>query len=290
MVIDIMRVIKRKIGRNSYNYLQHSFRDKGRVKTAEIYLGKAIPEDIDIIKKEFSDRIIKETLSESLDVVRVGFKKEWLHYPESVREKIKEQLAEVFTYNTNAIEGSTITLEETREIIEHNIAPNKPLRDIKETEAHAAEFLRMLEKKEKPDISLILRWHNRLFGDTKKDIAGMFREHLIRVGDYVAPDWQDVKKLMGNLIDFYNQNKRKMGAVELAARMHYKFEKIHPFGDGNGRVGRLMMNYILWHDGYPMLIIEYKKRKAYYHALKKDEDYFFHYFVRRFLRAHKKYL
>ena len=89
MVIDIMRVIKRKIGRNSYNYLQHSFRDKGRVKTAEIYLGKAIPEDIDIIKKEFSDRIIKETLSESLDVVRVGFKKEWLHYPESVREKIK---------------------------------------------------------------------------------------------------------------------------------------------------------------------------------------------------------
>ncbi|MCX6707996.1 MAG: hypothetical protein NT001_07760 [Candidatus Woesearchaeota archaeon] len=178
MATHIMRVIKRKRRGKQYYYLQHSFRDKDGVKTAEIYVGKNIPDNIISIKKGFIGRITKETSSESLGRIKAGFKREWQQYPESVKEKIKGQLAEIFTYNTNAIEGSTITLEETRGIIEHGIAPNKPLRDIKETEAHAAVFLNMLEKKEKLDIHLIMDWHNNLFKDTKKDIAGRFREHL----------------------------------------------------------------------------------------------------------------
>ena len=69
-----------------------------------------------------------------------------------------------------------------------------------------------------------------------------------------------------------------MNPVELAVRAHYRFEKIHMFGDGNGRVGRLLMNYILWHEGCPILIIEYAKRKSYYRALEKDEAGFVRYF------------
>jgi Fic family protein len=283
-----MRVIKRKKGNKEYFYLQHSFRIKGKVVTREKYLGKEIPLSIEEIKKVFLEANYKKGLFKQFGIIRLGFQKEWQKYPESVKEKVKEQIAIAFTYNTNSIEGSTITLDETRELVEHGIAPNKPLRYIKETEAHVKVFLNMLEKKDELTLQLILGWHKELFKDTKPDIAGKIRDYNVKVGTYKAPDWQDVNKLMSELIKFYKANK-KMNPVELAARMHYQFEKIHPFGDGNGRIGRLIINHILWNAGYPMLIIEYKKRKAYYKALQKDEDGFFNYFTKKYLKVHGRY-
>jgi Fic family protein len=145
----------------------------------------------------------------------------------------------------------------------------------------------MLRKKERITRELLLKWHQNIFGETKSDIAGKFRDYLVRIGPHLAPDWQDVENLMKDLIEFIDKNK-KMNPAELAGRVHYQFEKIHPFGDGNGRIGRLLINSILWHNGYPMLIIEYKKRKSYYKAFQRDEEYFVSYFIRRYLAVHKK--
>ena len=136
-------------------------------------------------------------------------------------------------------------------------------------------------------VNLLLNWHKDIFGETKKEISGKFRDYLVRVGNYIAPDWQDVKKLMANLMKFIRDNK-EINPVEFAGRAHYKFETIHPFGDGNGRVGRLLMNYLLWRAGFPMIIITYKKRESYYKAFKKDEDYFAKYFIRYYLSVHKR--
>ena len=119
-------------------------------------------------------------------------------------------------------------------------------------------------------------------------LSGKYRDYLVRVGGYITPDWQEVDKLMNSLVMFISSS--KMNPVELAARAHYRFESVHPFGDGNGRIGRLLMNYILWYSGYPMLIIEYKKRSSYYKAFKKGEDGFVNYFVRRYLAVNKKRL
>ncbi len=279
-------VRKRTRGKKAYYYLEYSIRKGKKVVKKEKYLGTEIPKDIDNIKKQFEKEIQLE-LYKKLERIRDSFQAEWQKTPDSVKEKQLGEIAIAFTYNTNAIEGSTITLEETREILHDNIAPNKPLRDIKETEAHAKAFLEMLHKQEKVTKELILRWHNDIFGQTKPDIAGRFREYLVRVGVYRAPNWQDVGKLMKELIEFINKNK-KMNPVTLAAKAHYRFEKIHPFGDGNGRIGRLLMNHILWHNGYPMLIIEYKKRKSYYKALSRDEDSFTNYFIKQYLSIHKK--
>jgi len=283
-----MRTLQRKKGNGVYYYLQHSFRKNGKVITKEKYLGKAMPGNIDEIKKTFLEACRKAHTHDVFEKIRSGFQHEWQSYPTSIKEKIKEQIAIAFTYNTNAIEGSKITLGETRELVEHKIAPNKPLCDVKETDAHAKVFLAMLNK-ESFNTRLILKWHNELFRGTKHDLAGKFREYRVSVGDYIAPDWQEVVSLIHAIMNFYNEN-QNMHPVELAARMHYRFEKIHPFGDGNGRVGRLIINYILGHSGYPMLIIEYKKRTSYYKALDKSENDFFNYFARRYLAAHKKYL
>ncbi|AJF62282.1 MAG: hypothetical protein QT11_C0001G0125 [archaeon GW2011_AR20] len=280
-----MHILKRKKGNQEYFYLQHSFRNNGKVITKEIYLGKTIPKNIDKIKQKLEQENRKE-LYKKLEKIKENFQKEWKKIPNSVREKELQEIAIAFTYNTNAIEGSTITLSETRQIIKEIIAPNKDLRDIKETESHYKVFLEMLKKKESITNDLLLKWHKNIFGETKKEIAGKYREYLVRVGDYIAPDWQDVKNLMSNLVK--SINKSKSNSVELAARAHYKFESIHPFGDGNGRIGRLLMNYILWYNKYPMMIIEYKKRQAYYKAFPRGEEYFVKYFVKLYLKVNNK--
>lgn len=276
-----MRIIKR----GKYYYLQHSSRESGKVVTREKYLGKAIPQNIEKIKQELGQES-KKALYEKLERIRSSFKKEWKTVPESARQREKEEIAIAFTYNSNAIEGSTITLEETREIIADKIAPNKPLKYIRETEAHSKVFLGMLETRRAISKTLLLKWHRNIFGETKPDIAGKFRNFLVRVGNYIAPDWKDVEKMMAELVKF--SNNARMNPVELAGRAHYKFEKIHPFGDGNGRIGRLLMNAILWHNGYPMLIIEYAKRRSYYKALQRGEEMFVNYFLKRYLSVHRK--
>jgi len=276
-----MKIIKR----GDYFYLKHSFRKDGKVITIDKYLGKKVPKDIEKIKQALREKSRKAAY-EKLERIQKNFQKEWTRTPKSARQREKEEIAIAFTYNTNAIEGSTITLEESRAIIIDKTAPNKPLKDIRETEMHYRVFLNMLSKKEKLSKDLLLEWHRNIFGETKPDISGRFRDFLVRVGAYMAPDWQDVEKLMKQFLDF--ANKSKINPVELAARAHYKFEKIHPFGDGNGRIGRLIINYILWQNGYPMLIIEYAKRKSYYTALQRDEEGFVNYFFGRYLSAHKK--
>ena len=92
---------------------------------------------------------------------------------------------------------------------------------------------------------------------------------------------------MNQLNRFIDKEKDNINPVELSAIVHYRFEKIHPFGDGNGRIGRLLMNHILWFAGYPILIIEYKNRNAYYRALERDEDGFVSYYVRKYLGTFK---
>jgi len=278
-----MRIIKRK----NYFYLQHSYRKGKRIITKEKYLGKTIPKGLEEIKEGMLKEEKKE-LYKKLEKIKSEFQREWARFPDSVKEKELEEIAIAFTYNTNAIEGSTITLEEVREIVKDKISPNKPIRDVKEAEYHAKVFLEMIKKKEKISNKLLLNWHKQIFGETKQDIAGKYRDYLVRVGNHRAPDWQEVIKLMNQLINFIN--KSKINPVELAAISHYRFEKIHPFGDGNGRIGRLLMNQILWHKQYPMLIIEYKKRKSYYKALNRDEQGFINYFMKRYLSIHKNRL
>ncbi len=282
-----MHIVKRMKGTEAYFYLQHSYRRDGKVITKERYLGKKIPENVEEVKAQLLNDA-QDSLIEKLEKIRSCFQNEWQTYPESAKERELKELTIAFTYNTNAIEGSTITLEETRVILEDQVAPCKPLKDIKETEAHAKVFHQMLKEQNQISQALLLKWHEEIFRETKPDIAGKFRTYPVRVGQYLAPDWQKIENQIHQLIAFVNES--NVNSVELAARGHYIFEKIHPFGDGNGRIGRLLQNYILWKNDYPMLIIEYKRRKSYYKALERPEQGFVNYFIKRYLSVHKQRL
>ena len=281
-----MKVVKHK----NYYYLAHSFRAEGRVIHRERYLGKYLPKNLEEIKEAFLRKCLQESIYKKLNIIQKNFKTEWKKYPESIKKEILIDLSISFTYNTNAIEGSTITLHETEEIIKRKIAPNKPIRDVQETINHSKTFFKVINEKSSISARMLLEWHKDIFSGTKPDIAGKFRKYLVRVGNYRAPDWQDVNKMVKGLFEWYAKNKKLMHPIELAARAHYKFEKIHPFGDGNGRVGRLITAYLLRKGNYPLLIIKYKKRRSYYHALSKSENDFLNWFIRSYVSAHRRYL
>lgn len=280
-----MNIIKK----NGYYYLRLSFRKKGRVVTKERYLGSEIPADIEKQKEELLRQHMEDVL-EKLDRIKEAYNREWKRIPPSVQKEMLIDLSIEFTYNTNAIEGSTITLEETEELIKHKMAPHKDIRDIKETLNHSEMFFKIIKNPQPIESETILKWHKELFNETKPDMAGRYRDYLVRVGPYLAPDWQDVKRLMNELLQWLSSNSGSMHPVELAARAHYKFEKIHPFGDGNGRTGRLIIANILQKAGYPPFVIEYKRRMSYYKALSKKEEDFLNYFIRRYLRVHQRYI
>ncbi len=284
-----MEIIKKR----NYYYLKYSYRKGKRVITKEKYLGKEIPKNIDKIKKDILMELKREVY-EKLNKIKNNFKKEWKKYPRSIQKELIVEFSVNFTYNTNAIEGSTINEEETEELIKQKIAPNKPLRDVQETINHSKTFLKMLNEKKDLNLSMLLKWHKEIFIDSKEDIAGKIRDYHVRVGNHTCPDWQDLKKLMKEFFQWYNKNKKEIHPVELAALAHYKFVKIHPFGDGNGRITRLLTNFILHKKDFPLMVIEYKNRKSYYKALKKSdkegEIIFTRYFMRRYLARYTKYL
>ncbi len=292
-----MNIIKRNINGKKYFYLQHSYRIKGKVEVASKYLGPETPHNIDQIKAELMESINKRKWFDDLDKLKGNFSKEFKSMPKSAKDKYLENFLIRFTYNTNRIEGSTLTLKETARLLNEGITPgNKPLKDVKEAEAHKLVFQEMLRENSDLNLRLVLRWHKRLFVATDQDIAGIIRKHPVAIAGskYEPPQPVELNYLLRRFFLWYNNNKKDTHPVELAALAHLKFVTIHPFTDGNGRISRLIMNFILHRNGFPMLDIPYSNRASYYNALErsqtKDMDrIFLQYLIKKYLKEYQKY-
>jgi len=294
-----MVIVRKKIlGKQAYYYLEHTIRKGEKVEKKEKYIGKIIPKNIEEIKKEFLYEIYREKWYPLLDKIKENFSKELRHMPEVAREKETKIFSIRFTYDTQKIEGSKLTLRETAELLESGISPKaKPLHDVKETEAHYKIFHEMLSYKKDLSLPIVLYWHKKLFEATKPEIAGRIRKHQVAISGskFLPPSSVEVYPLLREFYKWYDKNKKKMHPVELAALAHLKFVTIHPFDDGNGRISRLMMNFILHKHGYPLLNIPYEKRASYYNALeraqvKKMDGIFLQWFFKRYVKEHKRYL
>ncbi|MBS3107475.1 Fic family protein [Candidatus Woesearchaeota archaeon] len=294
----MVSVKKRIIGNREYYYLEHSFREGSLIKKKELYLGAKVPGNIENIKKSFIDEIDREKWYKVLDYIKQEFSKEANATPASDKLKEMESFMIKFTYDTQRIEGSKLTLRETANLLDKGIGPKeKPVRDAKEAEAHKKVFYEMLNCKKNLTMSLILHWHRELFISTKQDIAGKIRAHGVSISGsrFTPPFPSEINSLLDEFFRWYNNSKYKMHPVELSAMVHLKFVTIHPFGDGNGRISRLMMNFILHKFNYPLLDITYENRASYYNALersqrKNNERIFAQWFIKRYIKENKKYL
>ena len=291
-------VRKKNVKGQTYYYLEHSLREGGKVQKKEIYLGNRIPKNIGEIKMKFLDDIYKEKWYADLDSIKKNFSKEQRTIPKSVKEKELQNFVTRFTYDTQRIEGSTLTRRETADLLERGITPtNKPLRDVKEAEAHRDLFYKILKSNKDLTLQMILSWHWELFHQTKPDIAGQIRKYQVAIGGskFMPPSPVEVFPMLTEFFQWYNKNKNKLHPVELVAIAHLKFVSIHPFGDGNGRISRLIMNFILNRKDYPMMDIPYEGRNSYYNALersqvKKEHRIFLQWFIKRYIKEHKRYL
>lgn len=283
-----MHLEKRKEKGRAKYYLAHSYRQNGKIRKIRVFLGSNLSEreleeqrknaEVKIAKllkeiKSISDpyrTVLQPKERKELNTLVAKGKIKLLHLGEEDWLKFTE----AFTYDTNAIEGSTVTEKEVENIIEKNKWPDRSKDEISETYGVSDAVKHVRKTKEHLSLKLIKKLHSIVFRNSKS-FAGRFRKKGREVvimdsfGNVVhrgAPSTQ-VTFLLKELVRWYDENKEEYHPVVLAAVVHNQFENIHPFEDGNGRVGRLLLINILLRHGLPPLNIELKNRASYYRAL-----------------------
>jgi Fic family protein len=193
--------------------------------------------------------------------------------PAIALNKIKESLSIEWTYNSNSIEGNTMSLRETQMVLQEGITiKGKSLREHFETHNHAKaiDYLFSIVNDDYVLRSIdILSLHGLVLRSIEDDFAGRVRNGGVRISgaNFVPSNANKVSDLLDELIDFINTNPLGLNDIELAAVFHHKLVWIHPFFDGNGRTVRLAMNLVLMRCGFPPAIILKNDQKKYYEAL-----------------------
>ena len=271
------------ITRNGIRYFYRviSIRKGSKVVKKRIYLGR----NLDGRKLKTAEKnadaelnILGSILSENDLKTLSRIKEEYRSMPAESYENRYESFCSMFTYNTNAIEGNTLTLQETAQLLFENIVPSsKSLREINETLNHKKAFDYILSYRGDISKELVLNLHKIVIKDTLKPelahLTGCYRDVqvYIRGVEWMPPPPEEVPQEMKTLLTWYSINKKKVHPLVVAAYFHSGFEIVHPFVDGNGRVGRLLMNFILRKNGYPMINILNTRKNHYYNALQESQ-------------------
>lgn len=271
----------RKAGKKKKYYLVHSYRKDGKVDRLSRYLGSDLSKKsletlrkraealiLEQLKGTFEHELSKDEIKEcwkresKIDINHLQKGIDWLNFTED------------FVYNTNAIEGSTVEYSEVKNLIENKDYPQGS--DENETigVANAIEYVKVT--KEKFSLKLMKKLHLLCFKNSKH-FAGEFRKVEVVITDgrgqivHRGAPAKDVEKLLRELAEWYKKHEKKYPPLLLAALIHNHFENIHPFQDGNGRVGRLILNYVLLKHNYPPLNIKLRDRMQYYNVLQEFE-------------------
>lgn len=278
----------RKVNGKKQNYLVYNKRKKDKwVKKSKFIGTKDLSKNqVKKLIREFEKELVFNKKYEYLNEKQV---REIEEFKKSYNKKIKQFSKEEFekfenffftelTYDSNAIEGNSLSLEETSLVVNENIVPEgKTLREIYEAKNHIVALKFLKEYKGDLNESLILKIHSIILNNISERFAGKYRKNPVRIAGstFKPPASEKIPQLIRNLIYWYKKNKNKYHQLELATLISMKFVTIHPFIDGNGRVSRLIMNFLLSKKDYPWINIYNKHRQKYLESVRKanDEDY-----------------
>ena len=204
-----------------------------------------------------------DTLKKELDKLRP--------FSEEGSKNLYENFIVDITYNSNAIEGNTLTLQETKVVLEGITIGGKSLREHFEAINHKDALIFIEDLLKNGDLTEldIKQIHSLILKNIDDKNRGKYRDInvLISGAKHIPPKNIDVPIEMEKLIKWYYNNKKEIHPVELASRLHIDFVKIHPFIDGNGRTARILLNLELIKNGYPFVVIEKGDRMEYYKSL-----------------------
>lgn len=285
----------KKVGGKTYYTLRISVRDDGRVITKDLVnLGDDIAKiNFEDLEKKYgseirnSYRTIKRFLDKNHYLIKAQelklkktlyFSKEELEEIESLKlhysqflklhKKTQEAFFEgfilQFSVNSTSIEGNTITLAEAKKLFNENTLPkDRDLREVYDLTNTKKVLLKLRESKEELSLKLIIQVHDELL-ENIDDRKGL-RNHDIHIfkQPFKPSPVRYVKQDLELLLKWYKEQENKLHHFELAILFHHKFESIHPFSDGNGRTGRVIMNHILHLKNYPPTVISRRNRKEY---------------------------
>ncbi|MBU2542271.1 Fic family protein [Patescibacteria group bacterium] len=280
-----MPKIYQKISQNKpYFYLIESLIAGKKKKKIQVYLGKSVPNKLfryylALAEKEkeffagnvgnsfFAGKIFDKEQITKIENLRIDLKYKMLGLTDFKKEQVWTRYAVQFIFESNAIEGSKLTSDEVNSIVKKkNIKKSIERREIKEVRNSIKAFNLIRSDKFNLNQHQIINLHKLLVEGLKINTG--YKKVDIIVNNKKTTPAGEVRQDMKKLLDWYKDNKKKkIHPLQLAADFHQRFELIHPFEDGNGRVGRLLFNWILLQQKYPPILFLYQNRRKYFNAL-----------------------
>ncbi len=303
----MVHVEKFKSKSRDYYRLVYNVRVGEKIVHKTKYLGSKIPSknELDRIKEEFlmgmskkHTKYFSQNELEKIEEKKEFQKKELEKLTNLERKKRLEEFIIRYTYDSSKLSGVDVTLRQTFLILKEGIIPEefKNLKITKELENHEKGFLMITKYKGVFDLRFVKNLHKILMNGVDDEIAGKLRSELKRdvkiAGTfYVPPKWDELEKELKNFFLWYKGNSRKLHSLELASLVHLKLISMQIFADGNSRLSRLLMNWILWKKDYPLIDIPVEDLENYYNALdyyqiEKDEKLFVKYILKKYFEQY----
>ena len=277
-----MVYIKKQVSKGRVYYLLvESRREKGKVVQNVLKRFSSTNEMLEYCKRhnikapkvELIEKHLAQTIEKKL--AKLQSKRP---LPKQTLESLRKKFEVDMTYHSNAIEGNRLTLKETYLVLEKGMTiGGRSMKEHLEATNHrdAMEQMEKLINRKKPiKESDVLELHAVILDKIKQEWAGFYRTGPVAIAftDHKPPSYKEVPKNMKEIVRLLNKKAEGTKAIELVADIHHKFVHLHPFWDGNGRLGRLLMNIKLIQVGFPPTILRKQERSLYYKALDKADQ------------------